>query len=227
MASVEVVVTTPNELKIAQQSGVSRVELASALSEGALTPSVGLMKNAIKIAKVPIHVMIRPRPGDFCYRPDEIRVMIEDVREASRLGSDGIIFGVLTGNNHANWEAIDRIVKAAGAMSITFHRAFDELIDRDCFLKKIIERYPQLNRMMTGDYKNEHMKELIRKFGKRLSIVPSFDVRVDNVGEIVSDTGCLDVHTGIGVRTPENALGQIDRDKVRKLIQNAKNRLKV
>ncbi len=63
----------------AQKSGADRIELCSALLEGGLTPSLGLIKAAKAELDIPIHVLIRPRRGDFLYSPREINIMKEDI----------------------------------------------------------------------------------------------------------------------------------------------------
>jgi len=45
----------------AVNGGALRLELCSALSEGGLTPSLGLFKTLKTIVSIPIFVMLRPR----------------------------------------------------------------------------------------------------------------------------------------------------------------------
>lgn len=52
--------------------GADRLELCSALSEGGLTPSLGLVKLAKKISFIPVFAMVRIRGGNFVYKPEEI-----------------------------------------------------------------------------------------------------------------------------------------------------------
>jgi copper homeostasis protein len=63
---MEVCVDTLESCVNAVSGGASRIELCSALSEGGLTPSIGFLKMAKKLVKIPIHVLLRPR-GAQCH----------------------------------------------------------------------------------------------------------------------------------------------------------------
>ncbi|KIH43516.1 CutC family protein, partial [Ancylostoma duodenale] len=73
-----------------------QLEVCSALCMGGLTPSIGLVRR-IRAAypKMPLFIMLRPRPGDFVYTDDEIQVMHEDMRSMKQVGVAGFVFGVL------------------------------------------------------------------------------------------------------------------------------------
>ena len=62
----------------AQEAGADRVELCASLVEGGLTPSLGMVKAALR-ATLPFTVMIRPRGGDFLYSQAEFGTMRDDV----------------------------------------------------------------------------------------------------------------------------------------------------
>src|SRR5688572_7423487 len=72
---------------------VARIELCAALSEGGLTPPVSLMEKVCKESPIPVHVMIRPRSGDFLYSDDEFELMKSDIRHAIKSGAAGVVFG--------------------------------------------------------------------------------------------------------------------------------------
>jgi len=64
---VEICVDSVQSALIAEKSGANRIELCSALALGGLTPSWGLIEKAAKELSINIHVLIRPRGGDFTY----------------------------------------------------------------------------------------------------------------------------------------------------------------
>ena len=114
---------------VAARAGVDRVELCSGLSLGGLTPSAGLVELALEAAgALPVHVLVRPRPGDFAYTDDEVRVMVADVRRAVSSGAAGVVVGALRGGV-VDATALARLVDAAAGTEVTFHRAFDLLAD--------------------------------------------------------------------------------------------------
>ena len=81
----------------AQEGGANRVELCAGIPEGGTTPSYGEIKVARKLLnETKLHVIIRPRGGDFLYTPLEIERMEEDIRLCRELGVDGVVIGCLT-----------------------------------------------------------------------------------------------------------------------------------
>jgi copper homeostasis protein CutC len=45
--------------------------------------------------KVQVHVLIRPRLGDFVYSEEEMQVILSDIRSAGRVGATGMITSLL------------------------------------------------------------------------------------------------------------------------------------
>src|SRR5512141_100265 len=109
----------------AERGGADRLELCMSLAEGGFTPSSGLIERVLSIVHIPVHVLIRPRTGNFCYSKEEMEVILSDVRQVKQLGADGIVVGMLTKARSVNVDQLKSIRKIAGSMSITFHRAFD------------------------------------------------------------------------------------------------------
>ena len=72
-----------------------------------------------------LHVIIRPRGGDFLYSPIEVRTMLKDIEMARQLGADGVVFGCLTANGEIDLPVMQELMKASQGLSVTFHRAFD------------------------------------------------------------------------------------------------------
>ena len=109
----------------AQEGGANRVELCAAIPEGGTTPSYGEIKMARKLLHIKLHVIIRPRGGDFLYTPLEIETMIEDIKMCKELGVDGVVFGCLNSDGTINTDAMQKLMAASEGLSVTFHRAFD------------------------------------------------------------------------------------------------------
>ena len=92
---LEVCVTTPEGACAAAEGGAGRVELCSALGEGGVTPSWGLMRQVRQVPGLRMHVLIRPRGGDFVYSRAEVECMIDDIKAAAECGADGVVTGAL------------------------------------------------------------------------------------------------------------------------------------
>jgi copper homeostasis protein len=111
---------------LAARDGLAaRIELCSGLSEGGLTPSHALIGAAIEQSGLPVHVLIRPRGGDFLYSAAELAVMREDIAHAKSLGAAGVVLGILTPEGKIDIPAARALVELARPLQVTFHRAFD------------------------------------------------------------------------------------------------------
>ena len=73
----------------AQEGGADRVELFADLAAGGTTPSAGTIAAARAALKMDLHVLIRPRAGDFVYSSAEREAMLRDVEYCARVGCDG------------------------------------------------------------------------------------------------------------------------------------------
>ena len=113
----------------AQEGGAHRVELCAGIPEGGTTPSYGEITMARRLLHIRLHVIIRPRGGDFLYSPIEVETMLEDIRMARRAGADGLVFGCLRENGDIDIETTRRLIDAAEGTPVTFHRAFDHCRD--------------------------------------------------------------------------------------------------
>ena len=111
-------------------------ELCSSLLQGGTTPSIGACLTWREVArrkidgeipkKCEVHVMIRPRGGDFVYTYDEVRAMIANVKAMKRAGCDGVVFGCLTVDGSIEVDVLKQLVRASKPeLQVTFHRAFD------------------------------------------------------------------------------------------------------
>ncbi|EOW6741201.1 copper homeostasis protein CutC [Cronobacter dublinensis] len=109
----------------AQEAGADRIELCSAVNEGGLTPSAGVLKGARAQITLPVHPIVRPRGGDFCYRADEFATMLDDIAFIRELGFAGLVTGVLNEDGEVDIARMREIMRAADGMAVTFHRAFD------------------------------------------------------------------------------------------------------
>ena len=125
MALLEICCYSTECAVIAQQNGADRIELCAAPLEGGLTPSYGVLRATRQRVTIPVHPIIRPRGGDFCYTDGEFAAMLEDVRQIRSLGYPGFVIGVLNPEGQVDVPRMRQIMVAAGPLAVTFHRAFD------------------------------------------------------------------------------------------------------
>src|SRR5438445_4405488 len=93
---LEVAVASVEDALAAQEGGADRLELNAALALGGLTPSLGTLIEVKAAVKLPVLVLVRPRPGGFAYGEADFHVMRRDVDLALGHGADGVVFGILT-----------------------------------------------------------------------------------------------------------------------------------
>ncbi|MDR6862004.1 copper homeostasis protein CutC [Phycicoccus sp. 3266] len=128
--ALELAVQDVAGVRVAVRLRVERVELCSALALGGLTPSLAVVEAAVAAAgAVGVHVLVRPRAGDFRYDADEVAVMVADVRRAVVAGADGVVVGALDGTGLPDLAVLDRLREAAEGVQVTFHRAVDVSAD--------------------------------------------------------------------------------------------------
>jgi copper homeostasis protein len=122
---VEVCANSLQSALNAQTAGADRIELCSELAVGGITPSYGLLKIVREKVQIPIHVLIRPRSGDFTFSDDEFNIMKMNIDVCKELGFDGVVSGALHSDYSLDNKGTKELIEAAGEMKFTFHRAFD------------------------------------------------------------------------------------------------------
>ena len=205
---LEICLDSADSVIRAQEGGADRVELCDNLFGGGTTPSIGTIKAARGAAELKIHVIIRPRPGDFHYSELEFQAMLEDVSACALCGVDGVVIGILNTDGTVDMERNSRLVKAAGKMNVTFHRAFD--VTRDPFeaMESIIEL--GCSRILSSGQENsvlegaDMIRRLQQKAGERIIIMPGGDITERNLAKVVEATGAAEYHMNLDVEVPSD-----------------------
>lgn len=199
---LEVCVDEAAGLEAAIEGGADRIELCAALSDGGLTPSVGLMRLAAE-APVPVFAMIRPRDGGFQFSALEIEIMRADIDAAGESGLAGVVFGASSADNRLNEETLRTLVEQARNMGKTLHRAIDLTPDLPASVETAIAL--GFDRILTSGGKRtalqglEGLKAMCAAAGGRISIMPGSGIRATNVTEILSELPVTEVHASCSV----------------------------
>lgn len=183
----------------AQKGGANRVELCAGIPEGGTTPSYGDIAVAREVlTDTKLHVIIRPRSGDFLYSPLEQRIMIKDINNARKLGADGVVFGCLTAEGEVDTYLMRELIEAAEGMSVTFHRAFDVCKNPFQALEDIItlgcNRILTSGQQPTAEEGIPLLKELEKKAAGRIRLMAGCGVNERNIKYIASETGIHEFH---------------------------------
>lgn len=198
MPLIEVCVNSTESAIASQAGGADRVELCDNLFEGGTTPSAGSIALARERLHIKLHVIIRPRGGDFLYSDLECAIMQRDIEMAKQLGADGVVIGLLTADGDIDAPRTRQLVDLARPMSVTFHRAFDVARDPYQSLDTLIDI--GVDRLLTSGQEESVVEgagliaELISRAGDRLIVMPGAGFNVRNVGRIVAQTGAREIH---------------------------------
>lgn len=183
----------------AQDGGADRVELCAGIPEGGTTPSYGEIKVARRLlSSTLLHVIIRPRGGDFLYSGLEMERMEEDIRMCKDLGVDGVVFGCLTEDGKVDIEKNQRLMACAQGMATTFHRAFDRTTDPFAAMESIISL--GCNRILTSGQQPKAIEgipllaRLEEKAAGRITLLAGSGVNEDNIRNIYETTGIKEYH---------------------------------
>lgn len=182
----------------AQEGGADRIELCENLSIGGITPRYDLIKTAKEKLNIPIYVLIRPRGGDFNYSDKEIDQMLRDIDFCIENQLDGVVFGALNQRLEIAERITTQLMKSAGFLDVTYHRAFDEVPNKLESLDAL--RDMGVQRILTSGGKGnafdnlDQLDLLIDEAADDIIIMPGGGIRPNNVKSII-DLGCTEVHS--------------------------------
>lgn len=182
----------------AQKGGAYRVELCAAIPEGGTTPSYGDIVMARELLNIQLNVIIRPRGGDFLYSGLEHSIMLKDIEMARKIGVDGVVIGCLTVSGEVDMQRSKELVDAAGEMSVTFHRAFDQCRDPLKGLEDIVslgcDRILTSGQQPNAEQGIDLLKQLVQQAQDRIVIMPGSGINEENITKIAKETGAVEFH---------------------------------
>ncbi len=193
---IEACVVSVESARAAEAAGADRLELCGP-GEGGLTPSPHLLDAVLRIARVPVHVMIRPREGDFVYSADELAEMRRDVGVARDAGAHGVVFGILRADGSLDVDRMGELTALAN-LPVVCHRAFDRTPDADAALDALITL--GVGRVLTSGHARTALEgratlaRHVRRAEGRITILAGGSVRAANVLELLAATGVSELH---------------------------------
>jgi len=182
---VEICANSFESAMAAQSGGADRIELCTQLAVGGLTPSHHLIKKVMSELSIPIHVLIRPRKGDFCYSKEELNIMKNDIEFCKYLGCSGVVSGVLESDLTIDLFATKQLVEAANGLDFTFHRAFDCVKDPLVSLENLIDL--KIKRVLSSGLKPSAIEgisllsDMNKIANQQIEIMPGSGINLGNV----------------------------------------------
>ncbi|WP_239615675.1 copper homeostasis protein CutC [Cohnella mopanensis] len=227
---LEVIAISVSDVRDAVRLGADRIELVTGIAEGGLTPSLGLIEAAVTAAaSIPVNVMVRPHSQSFCYKEDDLGVMVRDIETIRQTGAAGIVLGTLTSSGGIHIPALEKLLVAAERLDVTFHRAFDEIQDQLSALQSIAA-YPQISRILTSGGQAPVPRAIprLRELNEaarhtNLRILAGHGLTPDALDEVLKETGVTEVHFGSAIRednTFASPISAVKMQHVRKIIDS-------
>jgi len=222
---IEVCIEGVDGLLAAQAAGAHRVELCASLVEGGLTPSPGVIQEALTRAHMPVHVIVRPRGGDFLYSEAEYAAMRADVHACREAGAHGVVIGCLTAEGQVDEQRTAELVALAWPMSVTFHRAFDMTRDPAEALEALIRC--GINRVLTSGQRDtaleglDTLRRLNEQAGDRIIVMGCGALSPANIATVRRTAGLRELHfaalrqqpSAMRYRNPQVGMGGDDKER--------------
>ncbi|WP_291870157.1 copper homeostasis protein CutC [Maribacter sp.] len=190
----------------AEKAGADRIELCMELGVGGVTPSYGLLKSVKEQVSIPVHVLVRPRSGDFTYSDSEFQIMRRNIKLCVDLGFDGVVSGILTENFEIDVARTAILIEDSKGINFTFHRAFDWVEDAKKALLQLEEL--KVDYILTsGQQKTAvlgvvFLREL-KNIAKHCVIMPGGGINADNA-KVFIEKSFMYVHlSGVEIKRRE------------------------
>lgn len=198
--AIEICVGDVESAIAAEAGGADRVELCDNLAVGGTTPSAGTIAEAVRWLSIPVHVLIRPRAGDFVHGDRELAVIRRDIEAARALGVAGIVIGVLDDRRRIATSQMAALIELARPLSVTFHRAIDASLDPLDTLDRLIEL--GVDRVLSSGGRPSALqgaamlRSMVDRAAGRIAVMAGGRVSAENVDSLLQTTGVREIHVG-------------------------------
>ena len=229
---IEICANSYESAKAAQDGGANRIELCTNLSVGGLTPSRNLIRKVIQELNIPVHILIRPRSGDFVYSKEEIEIMLDDIAFSKKMGCSGIVSGALTLDQTIDEKVTRQLIDASEGMDFTFHRAFDLVKNPSEAIETVMQL--GITRLLSSGQQNkaidgiEKLKQLKSLSEGKLQIMPGSGINSENA-LLFKKAGFEMIHFSAIKKTKESnrksglfenhVTGTSDRNEIERIIK--------
>jgi copper homeostasis protein len=203
---VEICVSDVESAIVAQDGGADRVELCDNLAVGGTTPSAGTIAEVRRRLSIPVHVLIRPRAGDFVYSGPELAVMRHDIAVTREIGAAGVVLGALDRDGSIDRAQTASLIALARPLHVIFHKAFDQTRDLEEALEVLIEL--GVDRVLTAGGEATALEgimmlaKLVDRSRSRIAIMAGGRLGVESLETVILRSGVREAHVGSAVTEP-------------------------
>lgn len=195
---LEIAVHSLSSAIAAGQGGADRIELCMALEVGGLTPCAGLVRQVLQEVELPVHILIRPRIGNFSYDNNELKTIRRSIEEYALMGVHAFVFGCLTSEDQINMPVMDKVIQWADPLPVVFHRAFDLVNDPVRALRDLaslsIAQVLTSGQRPTAWEGRDMLKKLVAQTDK-VTLIAGGGIHSGNLSDLRQHTGMTHFHT--------------------------------
>ncbi|WP_027048520.1 copper homeostasis protein CutC [Mesoplasma syrphidae] len=213
---LEVIAASIEDIDMINQSSADRIEFCKNLEVGGLTPSYTDIEIAGNISKLPVNIMLRPTARDFFYSEEEFQIMLQDLEFIVTTKVAGVVVGIITPEGEINVERMKQITAKRGNKTVTFHKAFDNLVD----FKKSLDILQELGveTVLTSGgsdiNKNLEILQELKDYNK-VTVLVGGGVNFDNIEKVVEAAN--EIHVGTAIREKKSWSSPISIDKINEM----------
>jgi copper homeostasis protein len=218
---LEVIVTSVEDALEAEAGGADRLELVRALEVGGLTPELDVVRAVLQTVKIPVRVMLRETPSMSAGTAADCQLLLSHARTFAELPIDGVVAGFIR-EQQLDLDAMDELFRVAANCRVTFHRAFDELVDPLGSIQQL-KRSSQVDRILTsgGEGNWTERRRLLINWQHVANRSIKLLVGAGLCRSVLLDLGRTpelhEVHVGRAARLPQSFAGRVDREAVQSL----------
>jgi copper homeostasis protein len=191
-----------------------------AIEDGGLTPSLSLVEALAAATPLPLRVMLRENRG-FETTPSEMESMQAAARQLVSMQIDGLVAGFAR-NGTLSLDEFDAVLSAVTPVPVTFHRAFDSLIEPGRAIDALAV-HTQVDRILTSggsgstEQRCARLGQYVARARKRLTIIAGGGVDLRMFALLVEQGIVREIHVGRLAREDGNPEGPVSAASVRRL----------
>lgn len=195
---IELCAASVESIQLSQEFPFTSIELCQHLEIGGLTPSHGLFSYALEHSNKEIHILIRPRAGGFVYNEIEKLLILKEIESFLNYSVSGFVIGALKDNFELDTNFLEQLVKRFPNQNFTFHRAFDEIKNKELAIQQLIDLgFPRIltsgtNTQIEDNF--DEIKKLIQFSKDKIEIVIGGGITQNNLSALISATNVRSIH---------------------------------